>query len=77
VSDFTLPEVKKLRAKQAFAKSPQQYNNQYAIVTFEEVIVLAKLKSKELGRIIGIYPETKHPSFMRRKIYTMDKLLEE
>jgi hypothetical protein len=38
VSDFTLPEVKKLRAKQAFAKSPQQYNNQYAIVTFEEVL---------------------------------------
>jgi glycerophosphoryl diester phosphodiesterase len=44
VSDFTLPEVKKLRAKQAFAKSPQQYNqcNRH----FEEVIVLAKLKSK-------------------------------
>jgi glycerophosphoryl diester phosphodiesterase len=36
VSDFTLPEVKKLRAKQAFAKSPQQYNNQYAIVTLKK-----------------------------------------
>jgi glycerophosphoryl diester phosphodiesterase len=39
---------------------------------------LAKLKSKELGRIIGIYPETKHPYFMRRKnLQIMDKLLEE
>jgi hypothetical protein len=37
VSDFTLPEVKKLRASR-HSKSPQQYNNQYAIVTFEEVV---------------------------------------
>jgi hypothetical protein len=54
---LTLPcEVKKLRAKQAFAKSAtvqQSICNRH----FEEVIVLAKLKSKELGRIIGIYPK--------------------
>jgi hypothetical protein len=35
VSDFTLPEIK-LQAKQAFAESPQQYNNQYAIVTLKK-----------------------------------------
>jgi glycerophosphoryl diester phosphodiesterase len=45
---------------------------------FEEVIVLAKLKSKELGRIIGIYPETKHPSFHQaQNLHITDKLLEE
>jgi glycerophosphoryl diester phosphodiesterase len=39
---------------------------------------LAKLKSKELGRIIGIYPETKHPSFHQaQNLQIMDKLLEE
>jgi glycerophosphoryl diester phosphodiesterase len=48
VSDFTLPEVKKLQAKQAFAESPQQYNNQYAIVTFEEYC-FDKTKIKRLG----------------------------
>jgi glycerophosphoryl diester phosphodiesterase len=78
VSDFTLPEIKKLQAKQAFAERPQQYNNQYAIVTFEEVIALTKRKSKELGRTIGIYPETKHPSFHEaQNLHITDKLLEE
>jgi hypothetical protein len=39
---LTLPaRNKEVRAKQAFER-PQQYNNQYAIVTFEEVLVLAK-----------------------------------
>jgi glycerophosphoryl diester phosphodiesterase len=38
---------------------------------------LAKLKSKELGRIIGIYPETKHPSFHEaQNLQIMDKLEE-
>jgi glycerophosphoryl diester phosphodiesterase len=35
--------------------------------SFEEVIALTKRKSKELGRTIGIYPETKHPSFQSAK----------
>jgi glycerophosphoryl diester phosphodiesterase len=77
-SDFTLAEIKQLRAKQAFAERPQQYNNQYEIVTFGEVIALAKQKSKELGRIVGIYPETKHPSFHEaQNLHITDKLLEE
>jgi glycerophosphoryl diester phosphodiesterase len=46
VSDFTLLEIKQLRAKQAFTERPQQYKDQYAIVTFEEVVALAKQKSK-------------------------------
>ncbi|CAM2798268.1 glycerophosphodiester phosphodiesterase [Flavobacterium frigoris] len=78
VSDFTLVEIKQLRAKQAFAERPQQYNNQYAIVTFGEVIALAKQKSEELRRTIGIYPETKHPSFHEaQNLHITDKLLEE
>lgn len=76
VSDFTLAEIKKLRAKQAFAERPQEFNNLYAIPTFEEVIALAKQKSKELGRTIGIYPETKHPSFHEAlNLPITDKLL--
>jgi glycerophosphoryl diester phosphodiesterase len=37
---------------------------------------LTKLKSKELGRN-RIYPETKHPSFMKQNLHITDKLLEE
>jgi glycerophosphoryl diester phosphodiesterase len=77
VSDFTLAEIKQLKAKQAFAERSQQYNNLYAIPTFAEVIALAKQKSAQLGRTIGIYPETKHPSFHEAlNLKITDKLLE-
>ena len=39
------------------------YNDQYRIPTLQEVIDLAKAKSATLGRTIGIYPETKHPTY--------------
>lgn len=78
VSDFTLAEIKQLRAKQAFVERLQEFNNQYFIPTFDEVIALAKQKSKELGRTIGIYPETKHPSFHEaQNLHITDKLLEQ
>jgi glycerophosphoryl diester phosphodiesterase len=78
VSDFTLAEIKQLKAKQAFAERPQQFNNLYAIPTLTEVIALAKQKSSEKGRTIGIYPETKHPSFHEDlNLKISDKLLEE
>jgi glycerophosphoryl diester phosphodiesterase len=61
--DFTLAEIKTLRAKQAFADRDQSHNGQYLIPTFQEVIDLAKAESTRTGRVIGIYPETKHPIF--------------
>jgi glycerophosphoryl diester phosphodiesterase len=65
VSDFTLAEIKTLRAVQAFAERPQQFNGKFEIPTLEEIIALAKRKSKEKGRTIGIYPETKHSTYHR------------
>lgn len=63
VADFTLAELKTLRAKQAFAERDQSYNGKFEIPTFQEVIDLAKKESAKRGRVIGIYPETKHPTF--------------
>lgn len=62
-SDFTLAEIKTLGAVQARASRDQQYNGQFKIVTLDEVIALAKAKSHETGRSIGIYPEIKHSTF--------------
>ncbi|MDR6871840.1 glycerophosphoryl diester phosphodiesterase [Bosea sp. BE125] len=62
-SDFTLAEIKTLRAKQAFADRDQSHNGKYEIPTLQEIIDLAKTESTRLGRIIGIYPETKHSIF--------------
>jgi glycerophosphoryl diester phosphodiesterase len=62
-SDFTLDEIKRLRAVQDFAERPQQFNGKFEIPTLEEVIALAKRKSEEKGRPIGIYPEVKHSTY--------------
>jgi glycerophosphoryl diester phosphodiesterase len=75
-SDFTLAEIKTLRAVQAFSERDQQFNGQYAIPTLEEVIALAKSESARVGRTIGIYPETKHPVYHQRlNLALEDRLL--
>ncbi|PTM42866.1 glycerophosphodiester phosphodiesterase [Bosea sp. 124] len=61
--DFTLAEIKTLRARQAFADRDPSHDGKYEIPTFQEIIDLAKSESARLGRTIGIYPETKHPIF--------------
>jgi glycerophosphoryl diester phosphodiesterase len=63
--DFTLAEIKTLRAKERLPFRNQSFNGQFEIPTFAEVIALAKGMSAETGRMIGIYPETKHPTYFR------------
>ena len=62
-SDFSLAEIKTLRAVQPLAERPQQFNGRFEIPTLGEVIDLAKRMSKKIGREIGVYPETKHPTY--------------
>jgi glycerophosphoryl diester phosphodiesterase len=61
--DFTLAEIKQLRAKQAMADRDQSKNGQFQVPTFQEVIDLAKREGAARGKAIGIAPETKHPTF--------------
>jgi glycerophosphoryl diester phosphodiesterase len=62
-TDFTLAEIKTLHAIQARTDRDPQYNGLYEIPTLDEVIALAKQKSSESGRPIGIYPEIKHSTY--------------
>ena len=62
-SDFTLAEIKTLRAVQTFPERPQRFNGRFKIPTLEEVIDLVKRESRKRHRRIGIYPETKHPTY--------------
>lgn len=62
-SDFTLAEIRQLRAKQQFAERDQSHNGKFLIPTLDEVITLAKTESTARNRVIGIYPETKHPTY--------------
>lgn len=64
--DFTLAELKTLRARERLPQlrpANTAFDGQFAVPTLDEVIALAKAKSIETGRTIGIYPETKHPSY--------------
>ncbi len=63
--DFTLAEIKTLRAKERLPFRDHSFDGQFQIATFQEVIDLAKQKSAETGRTIGIIPETKHPSYFK------------
>jgi glycerophosphoryl diester phosphodiesterase len=62
-SDFTLEEIKTLRAVQTFPERPQRFNGRFKIPTLQEVIDLVKRESRKRHRRIGIYPETKHPTY--------------
>ena len=63
-NDFTLAEIKTLGAVQARANRPKQYDGLYKIPTLDEVIAIAKSEGTKAGRIVGIYPEIKHSTFM-------------
>jgi glycerophosphoryl diester phosphodiesterase len=65
-NDFTLAEIKTLGAISTDAQRPQEFNGLFKVATFQEVIDLAQRKSREIGRVIGIYPETKNPSYFRQ-----------
>ncbi len=62
-SDFTLEEIKQLRAIQSHPLRSKEFDGQYEIPTFEEILGLVARESKARERTIGIYPETKHPAF--------------
>ncbi len=68
--DFTLKELKTLRAVERIPALRQHntvFNGRYQVPTFQEVIDLSQRLSKELGRPVGIYPETKHPTYFQQQ----------
>jgi glycerophosphoryl diester phosphodiesterase len=65
-SDFTYAEIRTLRAIQPFAERSQRYNGRFRIPSFQQVIDLVERRSRREGRTVGIYPETKHPTYHKR-----------
>lgn len=60
VFDFTLAELKTLKARQPFDGRSKDYDDQFAIPTLEEIVALV-LGAKDQGRVVGLYPELKRP----------------
>lgn len=74
-SDFTLAEIKELRAVQPRAPRSTKFDGAFEIPTFQEVLDLAGKESVRLGRTIGIYPETKHPTWHRANALPLEETL--
>jgi glycerophosphoryl diester phosphodiesterase len=67
--DFTLAELKTLRAKERIPGTrpgnAAAYDGLYEVPTLQEVLDLRERLSRKFGREIGVYPETKHPTYFR------------
>lgn len=67
VDDFTLAELKTLRAKERLGDmrpESQGYDGQFEVPTFEEVLAKREALSRKTGRVIGIIPEIKHSTYL-------------
>ncbi len=65
--DFTLSELKRLRARERLGElRPQncRYDGRFEVPTFDEIMQLVMRANRQAGgtRQIGVYPETKHPA---------------
>ena len=62
--DFTLAELKTLRAKERLPQlRSKARDGQFDIPTFEEILQLLERVNKDRANAVGVYPETKHPSY--------------
>ncbi|HVG09793.1 MAG TPA: glycerophosphodiester phosphodiesterase [Thermoanaerobaculia bacterium] len=57
--DFTLAEIKTLRARERLEFRDRQFNGMFEVPTFQEILELARRRN------VGVYPETKFPSYLR------------
>lgn len=66
--DFTLAELRTLRAKEGLPRlRPENtaFDGQEAVPTLEEVLDLASRMGRERARPVGVYATLKHPSYFR------------
>ncbi|MEP4050891.1 MAG: glycerophosphodiester phosphodiesterase family protein [Litorimonas sp.] len=74
VEDFTLAEIKTLKARQPRDGRSKTFDDQYEIPTFQEILNLVASRNTA-ARQIGIYPETKQPAAFARVGLSHDESL--
>lgn len=66
ITDFTLAELQGWfggTTYDAASERPAEFNGKFPILSFQEIVDLAKAKSQAIGRTIAVYPETKNPTW--------------
>lgn len=67
--DFTLAEIKRLRAVERIPEvrpANARFDGQFEVPTLAEILDLVQALERVTGRRIGLYPETKHPTHFAR-----------
>ncbi|MFE1368558.1 glycerophosphodiester phosphodiesterase [Streptomyces anulatus] len=67
--DFTLAELKTLRAKERIPGTRPDntlYDGRWTIPTFEEVLRWAEKEGRKRSKPVWLYVETKHPTYFRK-----------
>lgn len=72
--NFTLSEIKTLRLHQRFEGRSQLYDGIYSPPTLEEIIQWQLDHYSVSNRLVGIYPELKHPDWYGSIGYPMEDL---
>ncbi|WP_339932090.1 glycerophosphodiester phosphodiesterase family protein [uncultured Brevundimonas sp.] len=75
--DFTLAELQSLRARErlpALRPANSAFDGQEPILTFQQVIDIARSGSLRTGRTIGVCPELKHPTHFAAAGLAMEDL---
>lgn len=76
--DFTLSELQQLKARERipeFRPANTAYNDLYPVPTLEQIIELAEANYKKTGKVIGLYIETKHPTYFKNQNLAMEDTL--
>ena len=73
--DFSAAELKQLKAREripALRPNNVSFNDQYTLPTLDEIIDLAASHYAKTGRKVGLYIETKHPSYFQQQNLAME-----
>lgn len=76
--DFHLNELNQLKARERIPQirpNNVQYNDLYSIPTLEQIIELADQHYQKTGKIIGLYIETKHPTYFQQQNLALENSL--
>lgn len=71
--DFTLAELRQLRAREskpAVRPANQQFDDQEGLLTLAEILDLVQRFEQQHGRAVGLYIETKHPTYFQQQLGT-------
>lgn len=75
--DFTLAEIKQLRAVQSRDFRDPAFDGLFEVPTFQEVIEMVQEVEAQTGVQVGIYPATKHPTFFDQQGLSLEEPLVE